>query len=90
MFESKIPPWQNQSAIIFLISDIVILLQSWLNQFNQSSSTFGFPIRKVDECISEYLATLSSAPYLNVPTNVDITSLRERLTDVQKYLRTKF
>lgn len=92
MFESKIPPWQTQNAIVFLVADIVVLLEAWLRQHTRNFGTqsLGLPVRRVDESISEYIALLSSAPYANMSSQIDVKELRQQLTEVQQYLRSKF
>lgn len=92
MFESKIPPWQTQNAVVFLVADVVVMMEAWLRSHtvNFGTQVGGLPVRRVDESISEYLALLSSAPYTHITSPIDVKEIREQLGQVQRFLRSKF
>ncbi|TIB10278.1 hypothetical protein E3P92_02688 [Wallemia ichthyophaga] len=92
MLESQIPPWQTQNAIVFLVADVVVMVEAWLRShtLNFATGQGALPIRRVDESVSEYLALLSSAPYANISAPIDVKEIREQLSQLQLYLRSKF
>ncbi|KAJ1332254.1 hypothetical protein BSLG_008913 [Batrachochytrium salamandrivorans] len=84
LFETKLPPWSSNKALVFLIQEIHALLDKWLEHVRTlAASSYEreeFPARTVDEAISRYLVTIHE----------DETQLVDALHKIQSKLRRAF
>ncbi|KAL2917260.1 hypothetical protein HK105_203325 [Polyrhizophydium stewartii] len=84
LFETKLPPWSSNAALVFLIKDIEALLTKWLEHVRSLTGSAyekeDFPARTVDEAISKYLVTIRE----------DETQLVAALHQIQTRLRRTF
>ncbi|KAI8929792.1 Non-repetitive/WGA-negative nucleoporin C-terminal-domain-containing protein [Entophlyctis helioformis] len=84
LFETKLPPWSSNDALLFLVRDIQVLLTKWLEHVGSLAATANereeFPARTVDEAISKYLVTIRE----------DETQLVAALHQIQARLRRSF
>lgn len=80
----QIPPWHTSSGLVFLATDIVELLTTWLAEAASapSSLTRAFPATEVESAIGRYLMGLQST------TNAG--ALVTRLQDMQRAIRRKY
>jgi len=65
MYESQVPPFNNQANVQFVSSDIAILLHDWVTEALRPQSTLSkreFPASLVDSCADTYIKEL-------LPTN---------------------
>ncbi|TFK57029.1 nucleoporin [Heliocybe sulcata] len=60
MYESQVPPFNDQSNVQAISSDIAVLLSDWMQEAQrpQSSAAREFPADRVDAAVSQYLAEL--------------------------------
>ncbi|KAJ3551449.1 hypothetical protein NM688_g4699 [Phlebia brevispora] len=61
MYESQIPPFNDQANVQAVSSDIAVLLADWLEEAKrpQSSASKGeFPVYRIDQAVDQYLAEL--------------------------------
>jgi len=62
MYESQVPPFNDQSNVQAMSSDIAVLLADWLEEAKRpQSSSVGrgeFPVGRIDMAIDQYLAEL--------------------------------
>jgi len=61
MYESQVPPFNDQANVQTISSDIAVLLSDWLEEAKrpQSSVRRGeFPVSRIDGAIDQYLAEL--------------------------------
>ncbi|KZT30631.1 nucleoporin [Neolentinus lepideus HHB14362 ss-1] len=60
MYESQVPPFNDQSNVQAISSDISVLLSDWMQEAQQSQSTVAreFPADRVDGAVAQYLAEL--------------------------------
>ena len=55
------PPWETETAINFLVTDIVVLLQDWHAEWTRAQSSYSqrpttrFPVLQVEEFITNSL-----------------------------------
>jgi nuclear pore complex protein Nup155 len=61
IFEEKMPPWETETAINFLVTDIVALLKDWFAEWSRAQSSYSqrpsirFPVLQVEEFITNSL-----------------------------------
>ncbi|KAG6853585.1 hypothetical protein C0991_003109 [Blastosporella zonata] len=63
MYESQVPPFNDQANVQAISSDIAILLSDWLKEVSrpQSSAARGeFPVGRIDRSIDQYLGELEA------------------------------
>ncbi|KAI9136594.1 Non-repetitive/WGA-negative nucleoporin C-terminal-domain-containing protein [Paraphysoderma sedebokerense] len=85
MYDSKTAPWNSKDAQVFLLSDILILLQDWFDYVTQPTADpierARFPAKSVDEAITKYLDNLKTA---------STQSLVNSFQEVQRQLKRRF
>jgi len=65
MYESQIPPFNDQQNVQAISSDIAVLLADWLEEARRPQSSVGhgeFPVGRIDHAIDQYLAELDGDP----------------------------
>jgi len=80
MYESQIPPFNDQANVQAVSSDIAVLLADWLDDIKrpQSAASRGeFPVYRIDQAIEQYLAELE----------VDRTETKSTYEAVKRQLR---
>ncbi|KAG6818004.1 hypothetical protein H0H87_009159 [Tephrocybe sp. NHM501043] len=62
MYESQVPPFNDQANVQAISSDIAILLSDWLKEVNrpQSPAKAEFPVGRIDRAIDQYLGELEA------------------------------
>jgi nuclear pore complex protein Nup155 len=84
LYDSKLPPWSSNKALVYLIQNMAYLLEEWFEYIRSPSVSFyereEFPARAVDEVLSKYL--------VNVPHSE--TTLLDRLHAIQSRVRSTF
>ena len=84
LYDSKLPPWSSNKALVYLIQNLAFLLEGWFEYIRSPSVSFyereEFPARTVDEVLSKYL--------VNVPHSD--TLLLDRLHVIQSRVRSTF
>jgi len=63
MYESQIPPFNDQANVQRVSSDIAVLLTDWIEEAKrpQSFASRGeFPVNRIDQTVDQYLAELDS------------------------------
>ncbi|KAF8078700.1 nucleoporin [Lyophyllum atratum] len=61
MYESQVPPFNDQTNVQAISSDIAVLLSDWLEEANRPQSFTGrgeFPVGRIDRAVDQYLAEL--------------------------------
>ncbi|KAL4242212.1 non-repetitive/WGA-negative nucleoporin family protein [Abortiporus biennis] len=61
MYESQIPPFNDQANVQAVSSDIAVLLTDWIEEAKrpQSAASLGeFPVFRIDQAVDQYLAEL--------------------------------
>jgi len=61
MYESQIPPFNDQANVQAISSDIAVLLADWLEEVKRPQSSVGreeFPVGRMDLAVDQYLAEL--------------------------------
>ncbi|KAF8898825.1 nucleoporin [Infundibulicybe gibba] len=79
MYESQVPPFNNQTNVQAISADIAVLLSDWLQEARRPQS-FGrtdFPVGRIDLAVDQYLTELE-------PTRTATKSIYE---DVKRQLR---
>ncbi|CCM05199.1 uncharacterized protein FIBRA_07408 [Fibroporia radiculosa] len=75
MYESQVPPFNEQANVQAISSDIAVLLTDWIEEAKrpQSAASRGeFPVYRIDQAIDQYLAelepsrTVTKAAYENL------------------------
>ncbi|KAI0695140.1 nucleoporin [Cytidiella melzeri] len=64
MYESQIPPFNNQANVQAVSSDIAILFSDWLDDIRrpQTAASRGeFPVYRIDQAVEQYLAELETS-----------------------------
>ncbi|KAG6862386.1 hypothetical protein C0995_011826 [Termitomyces sp. Mi166 len=62
MYESQVPPFNDQANVQAISSDIAVLLSDWLKEASrpQSSARNEFPVGRIDRSIDQYLRELET------------------------------
>ncbi|KNZ78533.1 putative nucleoporin [Termitomyces sp. J132] len=62
MYESQVPPFNDQANVQVISSDIAVLISDWLNEASrpQSSARSEFPVGRIDRSIDQYLRELEA------------------------------
>ncbi|KAG6898064.1 hypothetical protein C0992_006542 [Termitomyces sp. T32_za158] len=62
MYESQVPPFNNQANVQAISSDIAVILSDWLKEASrpQSSARSEFPVGRIDQSIDQYLRELEA------------------------------
>jgi nuclear pore complex protein Nup155 len=70
MYESQIPPFNDQANVQAISSDIAVLLSDWVEAAKRPQSTIAreFPVGRIDQAIDQYLSELE-------PSKVDTRAL---------------
>ncbi|GLB36074.1 putative non-repetitive/WGA-negative nucleoporin C-terminal [Lyophyllum shimeji] len=61
MYESQVPPFNDQANVQAISSDIAVLLSDWLNEAKRPQALAGrgeFPVGRIDRAVDQYLAEL--------------------------------
>jgi len=61
MYESQVPPFNDQANVQAISSDIAVLLSDWLEEAKRPQSSIRrgeFPAGRIDAAIDQYLAEL--------------------------------
>ncbi|THV07704.1 nucleoporin [Dendrothele bispora CBS 962.96] len=61
MYESHVPPFNAQTNVQAISSDIAVLLSDWLEEAKRPNSSIGrgeFPVSRIDFAIDQYIAEL--------------------------------
>ncbi|KII93895.1 hypothetical protein PLICRDRAFT_36114 [Plicaturopsis crispa FD-325 SS-3] len=64
MYESQIPPFNDQANVQAISSDIAVLLSDWLEEAKRPQSSVGrgeFPVGRIDMALDQYLAELEAS-----------------------------
>jgi len=64
MYESQIPPFNDQANVQAISSDIAVLLLDWLEEAKRPQSSIGrgeFPVGRIDVAVDQYLAELEAS-----------------------------
>ncbi|KIM34387.1 hypothetical protein M408DRAFT_94881 [Serendipita vermifera MAFF 305830] len=84
MYDSKVPPFNDQRGIQFLSRDIAILLKDWVDDLRRpysSVSRSGFPADLVDSCVDRLIKDLSGS---------QAAETADMYRHVKSYVRDKF
>ncbi|KAK7694765.1 hypothetical protein QCA50_001953 [Cerrena zonata] len=63
MYESQIPPFNEQSNVQQVSSDIAVLITDWLEEVRRPqspASRMEFPVYRIDQAVDQYLSELES------------------------------
>ncbi|RDB29219.1 hypothetical protein Hypma_015604 [Hypsizygus marmoreus] len=63
MYESQVPPFNDQGNVQSISSDIAVLLSDWLEEAKRPQSSVGrgeFPVGRIDHAVDQYLAELEA------------------------------
>lgn len=63
MYESQIPPFNEQSNVQHVSSDIAVLLTDWLDEVRRPqspASRMEFPVYRIDQAVDQYLSELEA------------------------------
>ncbi|KAI0094802.1 nucleoporin [Irpex rosettiformis] len=64
MYESQIPPFNEQANVQAVSSDIAVLLSDWLDDVKRpqfAASRGEFPVYRIDQAVDQYLAELETS-----------------------------
>ncbi|KZT72803.1 nucleoporin [Daedalea quercina L-15889] len=80
MYESQIPPFNEQANVQSISSDIAVLLTDWLDDAKRPQSAASrseFPVYRIDQAVDQYLAEL----------NPSRTETKAAYEDIKRQLR---
>lgn len=80
LFEARTVPWNQPSAQLFLLENLLRLLKQWLTEESENSPISN--LRYLDETIARYIVALSRLD----PSNRMI----QEFSELQKFLRRQF
>ncbi|TBU35136.1 nucleoporin [Dichomitus squalens] len=79
MYESQVPPFNEQANVQAISSDIAVLLTDWVEEAKrpQSSASRGeFPVFRIDQAVEQYLAELEPS---RIETKAAYESVKRQL-----------
>ncbi|GAA6057256.1 hypothetical protein JCM3770_003825 [Rhodotorula araucariae] len=87
LFTAKVPPWHTSPGLVFLASDLSVLITSWLAESTSAPSSVSrtFPATEVETALGRYLMALQSAT--GAP---GATAAVARLQELQREIRRRY
>lgn len=64
MYESQVPPFNEQANVQSLSSDIAVLLADWVENVQRPQSAVSrseFPVYRVEQAVDQYLSELETS-----------------------------
>ncbi|KAJ7125656.1 nucleoporin [Mycena crocata] len=82
MYESHVPPFNDQTNVQAISSDIAILLSDWIEDAKRPQSSTGrrvdeFPVSRIDHAVDQYLVELEATR----------TETKEKFENIKRQLR---